>query len=289
MLAIYKKELRSSLCGMTGPVFIFVVLAVIGFFTGNYHFKAGYANFEISVADGAFWSLLFAPVLTMRSFTEERRMKTDQLLYSLPITTVDIVLGKYLALVTVFAVPCVVMCAYPVIISAFSTSAPNFAFAYGAIAAYFLLGCTVIAIGVFISSLFESLVICAIANLATLITLYFARSAQSSFSDGAGFSLGVLIVISILCGVAVYLTLKNYIIAASVGGALTVAAIIVYLVKAELYLGLGSKIIGTFLIFTPVTVFAYSIFDVTAFVYYLTAAALFLLFTVQSVEKRRWS
>ena len=105
MLAIYKKELRSSLYGMTGPVFIFVVLAVIGFFTASYHFKAGYATFEISVADGAFWSLLFAPVLTMRSFTEERRMKTDQLLYSLPITTTQIVLGKYLALITVFAVP----------------------------------------------------------------------------------------------------------------------------------------------------------------------------------------
>ncbi|MBR6675913.1 MAG: ABC transporter permease [Clostridia bacterium] len=289
MLAIYKKELRSSLYGMTGPVFIFVVLAVIGFFTASYHFKAGYATFEISVADGAFWSLLFAPVLTMRSFTEERRMKTDQLLYSLPITTTQIVLGKYLALITVFAVPCVIMCAYPAIIAAFSTSAPNFALAYGAILAYFLLGCTVIAIGVFISSLFESLVICAIVNLAALIALYFARSAAGSFSDSPLFTLAVFIILSALCALVVYLAVKNYVIAGTVGGILNICAVIVYLINAELYTGLGADIIGTLFIFTPVTAFAYNVFDITAFIYYITAAALFVLFTVQSVEKRRWS
>jgi len=288
MYAVYKKELRSSLLGMTGPIFICAVLGIMGFFTAYYQFTAGYSQFEYTIADGTFWSLLLAPILTMRSFTEERRSRTDQLLYSLPITTTSVVIGKYLALVTVFAIPCAILCIYPLVVSAYTNGTPNLAIAYGAILAYFLLGCLVIAIGTFISSLFESQVICAIVNLSLLLVLYFMTTVTSYISDSAVVSLVFLLILAAAVSGIVYFSVKNIIASAVTGGVLAAAALVVYFVNAELYTGLAQRMISTLFIFTPVSVFAFGTFDITCFIYYLSLTVLFVFFTIQSFEKRRW-
>lgn len=273
--------------GMTGPLFIFAVLAIIGFFTMMYQFNSAMTNFEYSVSDGAFWSLLLTPVLTMRSFAEERKSKTDQLLYSLPITTAQVVLGKFLAMAAVFAIPCAVLCLYPLIITAYSSGDVNFAVIYGSIFAYFLMGCAVIALGMLISSLCESQVICAVLNLAVLLALYFVATLSGAIPDSAVFTLVILAVLSlIVAGISYYAT-KNYILAAIVGAVLLGATFAVFFIDSSLYAGLGAEIIGAVFIFRPISNFAYGVFDITVFVYYLSLAALFVFITVQSFEKRR--
>lgn len=290
MTAVFKKEFKSSMNGMTGPIFMFAVLAIMGFFVYRYQFgQYASTHFEYSVVDGAFWSLLLAPILTMRSFTEERKTKTDQLLYSLPITTTQIVMGKFLALAAVLAIPCVIMCAYPVVVYAYASNGINFAVCYGVILAYFLLGCAVIAISMFISSLFESQVICVIVNIALLLALYFAYAVSGFIPDSGMFTLVLLIILAIAVTYIVYTSTKNYIATAICGVLLCGAAVTVYIVAPTLYTGLGADMIGSLFIFTPIISFTTGVFDITCLVYYLSVAALFVFVTVQSFERRRWN
>ncbi|MBQ7719536.1 MAG: ABC transporter permease [Clostridia bacterium] len=137
MSAVYRKELRGFFTSMIGYVFIAFVLLIAGIFITLTNFRTGYPNFEYSLGSISMILIFVVPILTMRIFAEERRSRTDQLLYSLPMSVTEIVIGKYLAAVTVFAVPCAVMCLYPVIMSFYGKV--SFTSAYGAMLGFFLL------------------------------------------------------------------------------------------------------------------------------------------------------
>ena len=117
----------------------------------------------------------------MRVLAEERKQKTDQLLLTSPVSVGGIVIGKYLALVTVYAIPMAVMCTYPLIMSRFGTV--EFASAYTAVLGFFLLGCANIAIGVFMSALTESQVIAAVLTFVLLFAFYMMNGISSFFSQ----------------------------------------------------------------------------------------------------------
>lgn len=288
MTAVFRKEFRSSLNSMTGPIFICAVLAIMGYFVSGYQFGQFVStHLEYAIVDGAFWALLLTPILTMRSFAEERKTKTDQLLYSLPITTTQVVLGKYLALVAILAIPTAVLCVLPPVISFYASNGINFAICYGSILAFFLLGCAVIAISMFISSLFESQVICTIVNLAVLLGLYFA--ARVSIPESAVFSLFVFVVIALILAYVLYSATKNYIIGTVVGLLIIIGAAVVYFTNVSLLTGLGADIVSSLFIYQPIVNFTTGVFDISCLVYYLSAAALFVFVTVQSFESRRWN
>ena len=177
MSAVYRKELRGFFTSMIGYVFIAFVLLIAGIFITLTNFRTGYPNFEYSLGSISMILIFVVPILTMRVFAEERRSKTDQLLYSLPMSVTEIVIGKYLAAVTVFAVPCAVMCLYPVIMSFYGKV--SFTSAYGAMLGFFLLGCALIAVGVFMSSLTESQVISAVISFGAMIVIYMMSSISS--------------------------------------------------------------------------------------------------------------
>ena len=157
MTAIYKRELKSYLTSMVGYLFIFFILVLTGIYFSAYQLSAAYPKFEYTLSAITFAFLIGVPILTMRVLAEERKQKTDQLLLTAPISVWDIVFGKYLALVAVFAIPVVIMCFYPLIMSKFGTI--SYASAYTGILGFFLLGCANLAIGVFMSALTESQVI----------------------------------------------------------------------------------------------------------------------------------
>lgn len=113
MTAIYRRELRSYFQGMTAYVFIAFLLVFAGIYTMVYNLDAGYPNFEYVLQAMTIIFLIAIPILTMRVIAEERRQKTDQLLYALPLGMTRVVLGKYLAMLTVVAIPCVIMGLYP--------------------------------------------------------------------------------------------------------------------------------------------------------------------------------
>lgn len=116
MKAIYKRELKSYFQSMIGYAFIAFLLAFVGIYFMAYNLNAGYPYFSYALSGVMFMFLVAVPILTMKSFSEERKSKTDQLLLTSPVRLVDVVLGKYLAMVTVFLIPNLIFCIYPLVI-----------------------------------------------------------------------------------------------------------------------------------------------------------------------------
>ncbi len=154
MTAILKREFKAYYQSLTGWAFAAFLLVFTGIYTMAVCLRGSYVNFEYVLGNVSFIFLLLVPILTMKVFAEERKQRTDQLLYSLPTGMAKIVFGKYLALLCVFAVPLVLICLYPLIVGAFG--AVNFKTIYSTILAFFLLGAALISIGMFISTLTES-------------------------------------------------------------------------------------------------------------------------------------
>ena len=154
MKAVFRHELSSYFTGLSGCVFGAFLLLFAGIYTMAYNIRAAVSNFEYVLSSMSFIFLIIVPILTMRVFAEEKRQKTDQLLYSLPLTMTEVVIGKYLAMLVVFLIPLCIIGIYPAVLSHFGKV--NLAAAYGAIVGFFFLGAALLAVGAFISSVTES-------------------------------------------------------------------------------------------------------------------------------------
>ncbi|MDF2950626.1 MAG: putative rane protein, partial [Anaerocolumna sp.] len=117
MLAIYKKELKSYFTSMTGYVFIAFFLIIIGIFFVIYNLLNQLANFEYVLSDVSFIFVILVPILTMRLMAEEKKQKTDQLLLTSPVPVSHIILGKFLAVITVYFISIAIISFYPLIAS----------------------------------------------------------------------------------------------------------------------------------------------------------------------------
>ena len=177
MKAIYKRELRSYFNSMTGYIFIAVVIAFTGVYFMAVNLYGGYPYFSEALMSALSVFMFAIPVLTMRSLADERRSRTDQLLLTAPVSLTRIVLGKYLAMVTVLAIPVALFCLCPVIIMLNGTGYP--VSDYASLFAFFLIGCVFIAIGMFISSLTESQLVAAIVTVVVDVALLLVDSLAS--------------------------------------------------------------------------------------------------------------
>ncbi len=168
MIAIYKRELKSYFHGIIGPLFISAMLLMFGFFFALFNMIGASNNINGAVYNLGYWGLMFLiPILCMRSFSEERKSKTDQLLLTAPVSVGQIVLGKYLALVTIFAIPTAVFCLFPLIISTMGTI--PFLWNYTDILGFFLYGLMLIAICMFFSTITENQIICAVVSILVIL------------------------------------------------------------------------------------------------------------------------
>ena len=287
MSAVYKKELKTYFTGMTGPVFICFILLMTGIFTVVYNLQGLYPNFEVTVNQVVFVYLLAIPVLTMRSIAEEKHSRTDQLLYSLPMSVTSIVIAKYLAMVTVLAIPVCVMAFYPLLLATFGTV--HLASAYGMLLAFFLLGASLIAIGMFISSLTESQVIAAVVSLAVTLLIYFMSGLSNMISTDASVSLIGFLALACVIGLIVNAMIKNTVLALAVTGVLALVTVGAYLVDSTLFAGAIPDILSAISLFDRLTTFQNGMFDLTAIIFYLSVCGLFVYLTVQSMEKKRWN
>ena len=233
MTAIFKRELKSYLTSMVGYLFIFFVLVLTGIYFSAYQLSGGYSKFETTLSALTFVFLIGVPILSMRVLAEERKQKTDQLLLTAPVSVWDIVFGKYLALVAVFAIPVVIMCVYPLIMSKFGTI--SYASAYTGILGFFLLGCANLAIGVFMSALTESQVIAAVLTFVFLFAFYMMNGISSFFSQtsmSTAVAFGLLIV---AIAIIIYTMIKNVLISVVIGAVGEIALVIVYVVKSSIF------------------------------------------------------
>ena len=186
MTAVLKHELRAYFHSLTAYVFGAFLLAFVGIGAMMYNLQAAVSNFEYVLSFGCLVFVVIVPILTMRVIAEERKQKTDQLLYSLPITTTQVVIGKYLALLTVYLIPLCIICIYPLIFSQFGDV--YLLTSYGSVFAFFVLGAALIAVGVFISSLTENQGFAAGIGIAVILLNYYSVSlVQRHSSGGMGF------------------------------------------------------------------------------------------------------
>lgn len=287
MLAVCKHELRMQFHSLTAYVFGAFLLAVVGIGAMLYNLQAAVSNFEYVLS---FSSLVFAvivPLLTMRSLAEERRQRTDQLLYALPLSTWEVILGKYLALLAVFAVPLCVIAVYPLLFAQFGeVYLPT---SYGSLFAYFLLGAALIAVGVFLSSLTDNQGFAAGISVAVILFNYYSVALSEYAAATAQASALALFVLAAGLGLLVKALTRSENLAIAVGLPLMALIVAAYFLNSGWFEGLLPNVMAALSLFERLNVFVNGVFDLTAVVLYLSVAAFFLFLSVQSLEKRRYN
>lgn len=287
MKAVFQHEVASYFTGLTGYVFGAFLLLFTGVYTMAYCLAGGLANFEYIFNGLPLIFLIIVPILTMRVIAEERRQRTDQLLYSLPLSMTQVVLGKYFALLVLFAIPVAVLCLYPLILSAFGTV--YLPAAYGAVVGFFFLGASLISIGLFLSSLTESQGVAAGLCFVIMLLNYFLTSLASLVSTTATGSLYAITIVIVLLALLIWRMTKNGTIAVVVGAILEGALLGSYFWDSSMFEGLFASIMQELSLFQRFYTFVDGVFDLTAIVYFITVIGFFLFLSVQSMEKRRWS
>ncbi len=287
MTAIYKKELRGFLTSMIGYVFMAFLLVICGIYFTAYNLQGMYPIFAYALSSVNFVFLIAVPVLTMRVLAEEQKQKTDQMLLTAPVSVSGIIMGKYLALVTIFLIPMLILMLYPLILSQFGTI--FFAETYVGILGFFLLGCTYLSIGLLISSVTESQIIAAVLTFLVLFVTYVISGIAGFFPETAAGSFYAIVVLILLAALAVWLIIKNIGIAVAVGVIGEAAAVLLYGTRASLYEGLIQKILDVFDLTGHFSEFYAGILDVPGVIYYVSVIGVCLFLTTQVIQKRRWS
>ncbi|WP_367924939.1 ABC transporter permease [uncultured Ruthenibacterium sp.] len=287
MTAVLKHELRSYFHSLTAYVFGAFLLAFVGIGAMMYNIQAAVSNFEYVLDFGSLVFVVIVPILTMRVIAEERKQKTDQLLYSLPITTSQVILGKYLALLILYLIPLAIISIYPLIFAQFGDV--YLLTSYGSILAFFIMGAALIAVGVFISSLTDNQGLAAGIGIAVILLNYYSVSLSEYVSSTAIGSMIALLVIILLFGLIIRYLTKNGNLAYWVCFALMAITIVLYFIDSTKFEGLLPQIMTKLSLFERFTVFVNGVFDMTAIVYYISVIVFFLFLSVQSLEKRRYN
>lgn len=228
MIAIYKREMYAYFTTPTGYIFMAVFLGAAGFI-----FSLATLQSQTSDISAYFQILMFAyiviiPLLTMKSFSEEKRMKTEQLLLTSPVSLWGMVMGKFLAAFTMFFGTVAVSSLYYFVLGIYGE--PNWAKIIGCGIAMMLIGISFIAIGLLVSSLTENQFVAAMTTIGVLAALlavavinvlidnYYIRLVLdwiSIYSRFGNFTQGIFDFASVLyyvsiAGVCLFLTVRVY-------------------------------------------------------------------------------
>ena len=287
MAAIFKREVKSYFTGMIG----YVIAAVTLFFLGLY-----YTNRNLLYASSDFASVLYTmtmillfllPAISMRSFAEERKNKTDQLLLTSPVSIPAIVLGKFLAELAVFALPLLAAVVMPLILKAFGTV--SLVAAYSALLGFVLLGGACLAVGTWISALTENQILAYLATFGALLIAYLMNGIKTMFSTGNLLAFIVFAVVLLIAAILVGVICKRLAAGAAVFAVGAVALFVLFLLRPAWLLSAFNAVLSALALFTPFTEIVGGMFSIPAIVYYLSVMGLFLFLTGQALERRRWN
>ena len=287
MTAVLKHELKNYFHSLTAYVFGAGLLLAVGLGALHYNLQAAVSNFEFALSYFSIVLAVIVPILTMRVIAEERkrRQRTDQLLYALP--TTQVIVGKYLALLTVYLIPLCVIAVYPLIFSRFGDV--YLLTSYGSILAFFLMGAALIALGVFISSLTDNQGFAAGIGIAVILLNYYSVSLSEYVSSTVFGSIVALCVLVLALGAVIKYLTKNENLAYAVCFVLIAAIAITALLDNTKFEGLLPAVMTRLSLFDRFTGFVNGVFDMTSVVYYASVAVFFLFLSVQSLEKRRYN
>lgn len=286
MIATFKHELSMHFKGLTAYMLSALLLIITGMRMEELMEIRRLDFHAVLLSVGGIFTIII-PVLTMRVFAEERRQKTDQLLYSLPITMTDVVLGKYLAMMVVFLIPVLIICFYPLVLSSYG--AINLKLSYSAILLFSLLGAALIAIGTFVSAMTEN----QMASAGVCFMVIFINSEIpyriSDIPGSAVSSMIICVVLALGVGVLAWKLTKNSTFGLAVDTVLVAGILGLFLLKEELFENLFVKLLKNVSFYQLFYDIQYGALDLGTVVYFLSIVGFFLFLTVQTLEKRRWS
>ena len=287
MKAVFRHELSSYFRTMTGYLFIGFLLLFVGVYSYVYNIQNSLANFEYVLSGMSFVFLLIIPVLTMGVIADERRRNTDQLLYSLPLSMTEVVLGKYFAMLVVLLIPTAIICIYPLVLNLFGNV--YLLKTFGAIIGFFFLGAALIAVGMFVSSLTESPAVAAGICFLLLLLNYFMSSLSGYLPATATPSLIAMTALALIAALIIWMMTRSVGAAGIFAAAAVSILVVLYLVNATWFAGLFPKIMSGLSLFERFNSFVDGVFDVKALIFYMTVCLLFVFLSIQSMDKRRWS
>jgi len=283
--AVFRKELHTYAVTMIGAASLAVLLALTGFVTRYINCFNGYGSYSYTLQNLAFWFYTIAmPLLTMRTFSEEYRQKTDQLLLTAPVRVRSVVYGKYAALLVMLLIPVLFMKIYAAALGRYGSmpvAADN-----AALFLFFLMGTAYFAAGMFISSVTENQIISAVICILFVIFTQLIGNVRTIISAGRGSAFIFVVILAALLSLLIYLGTKRLYGSAVIFLILMIAAVLLFLLRGDLFDGRVSQVIGVFdfrsVFFTGVM----GMLDLKAVLFFLSFAAAGIELTVYSVSRR---
>ena len=288
MTAIMKRDFRSYFNTMTGYIYVACIVVITGIYFMAYNLVYGHPYFSMVLNAVPLVYAVGIPILTMKSFADERKTKTDQMLLTYPVPVWKVVLGKFFSVMGVVLIPILISCLCPLIIMFCGTGHPGSD--YAALIAFYIMCAMFVSIGLFVSSLTENQIISAVITFVALMILYLWDSLIDYIPTKAPANLAGVIIAAIIITLIIYALSKNRLLTLIVAVVLIGAAVVVYLVDSTFYVGMLRWLLGSFSCLSVLTNFTtYSAFDIGGLFRFISIAALFLFLTCQAIQKRRWN
>lgn len=286
MLAIFSKEFKNYFRTLTGYGFLGFFVLITGYFFVSQSIISLSPNYNDTLTGSLIMFLILVPVLTMRSFAEENRQKTDQLLLCSPVSITDIVMGKFFAAVLLYLIGIAITLIYPVTLNTFCDV--DWSMTAVGLLGYFLMGACLIAVGIFISVLTDNQIVAAATTFAVIFLLLMMDNLTASAPLSTVASIAFIGIIVLIIAAIVYSSTGKLSVA-GIFALLGFAAMgMVYIIKPELYDGVIVRVLGWFSVLRRFEGFYMGIISISDVVYYLTFSFVFLYLTVNSIEKKRW-
>lgn len=287
MTAIFKREFKSCFTGMIGWVIAAVSLFFLGLYFTNRNLLYASSDFASVLYTMTMILLFLLPAISMRSFAEERKNKTDQLLLTSPVSIPAIVAGKFLAELAVFALPLAAAVVMPLLLQAFGTV--SLVAAYSALLGYLLLGGACLAVGTWISALTENQILAYLATFGALLVAYLMNGIQTMFTTGNLLAFVVFMIVLLVAAVLVGVICKRLAAGAAVFCAGAVVLFVLFQLRPAWLLTAFNAVLSALALFEPFKDIVGGMFSIPAIVYYLSVMGLFLFLTGQALARRRWN
>lgn len=287
MTAIFKREFKSCFTGMIGWVIAAVSLFFLGLYFTNRNLLYASSDFASVLYTMTMILLFLLPAISMRSFAEERKNKTDQLLLTSPVSIPAIVAGKFLAELAVFALPLAAAVVMPLLLQAFGTV--SLVAAYSALLGYLLLGGACLAVGTWISALTENQILAYLATFGALLVAYLMNGIQTMFTTGNLLAFIVFMIVLLVASVLVGVICKRLAAGAVVFCAGAVVLFVLFQLRPAWLLAAFNAVLSALALFEPFKDIVGGMFSIPAIVYYLSVMGLFLFLTGQALARRRWN
>lgn len=287
MTAIFKREFKSCFTGMIGWVIAAVSLFFLGLYFTNRNLLYASSDFASVLYTMTMILLFLLPAISMRSFAEERKNKTDQLLLTSSVSIPAIVAGKFLAELAVFALPLAAAVVMPLLLQAFGTV--SLVAAYSALLGYLLLGGACLAVGTWISALTENQILAYLATFGALLVAYLMNGIQTMFTTGNLLAFIVFMIVLLVASVLVGVICKRLAAGAAVFCAGAVVLFVLFQLRPAWLLTAFNAVLSALALFEPFKDIVGGMFSIPAIVYYLSVMGLFLFLTGQALARRRWN